>query len=489
MLQVLQQPGEGLPDVAQEVHLHRIAQAEVLRLEVDLHAPRLAGGREELRVRVVGAHHEEGVAVLQHVVAGAGAEQAGLLRVVGHVARDHVLAQQRGDDPGAEPVRDGEHLLGRAAGSCTDQHRDLRSLVEHGGGPLQLVGRGRGAGGGTAHPGAGDEVLRGRSLHLRGLDIGGEDHHRGPAMRDRGAQRAVQDELRLHGRGDGLDVLRHVLVDALEIDLLLEVAAEGHPGLLAHDRQHGLMVHPSVVQPVEQVHGSRTGGGDAHPDLSGELGMRTGHEGGDLLVRGAYVAEVPAIPLRGLEGAVEAADAVAGVSVEPVQVPGDEAVDDEVADGGHEAFLSGRDRAGSRTVQASARAGWGGLRAQPVRQGCESPGGVDISTVTRSPATRYTTDHHRPRGRSALTDQAVGQLESPAVRTGARCCLRDDVRAVMSGHRPFGPVPATEPLGLSAHPSSRAASLDKESYQGLRFLIDRFGTHARPIARVSCRAP
>ena len=60
--------------------------------------------------------------------------------------------------------------------------------------------------------------------------------------------------------------------------------------------------------------------------------MSARHEGSDLLVGGADVAKVLLFPLRSLERTVEPSDAITGVAVELVQIPRDEAVDDEVAD-------------------------------------------------------------------------------------------------------------------------------------------------------------
>src|SRR5699024_7043472 len=69
-----------------------------------------------------------------------------------------------------------------------------------------------------------------------------------------------------------------VLEDTLEIDLLLEVAPEGHARLLSDDSDDALVVLPSVIEAVEQVDRPGAGGRDAHAELTGELGVRGRHE-------------------------------------------------------------------------------------------------------------------------------------------------------------------------------------------------------------------
>jgi hypothetical protein len=61
----------------------------------------------------------------------------------------------------------------------------------------------------------------------------------------------------------------HVLVEAYEIDLLLEVAAQAHPLLLADDGEDGLVVELRVVEAVEEVDRTRSARGHAHADLAG----------------------------------------------------------------------------------------------------------------------------------------------------------------------------------------------------------------------------
>jgi len=121
-------------------------------------------------------------------------------------------------------------------------------------------------------------------LHVIGQDDAG---HAAPLQRN--AQRAVDQVPRLLGAGGLLhEVVRDILEQRNQVDFLLEVAAQRAARLLAHQRQHGLVVQLGVVQAVEQMDRARPRGRHADADLAGELRMRAGHEGGHLLVAGLH---------------------------------------------------------------------------------------------------------------------------------------------------------------------------------------------------------
>ena len=69
-LEERQQGPQRLGAIADELDLHRVAQAEHPRVDVNLDAPGLALLREELGVGEPGANHQQGVAAGHHVVAG-----------------------------------------------------------------------------------------------------------------------------------------------------------------------------------------------------------------------------------------------------------------------------------------------------------------------------------------------------------------------------------------------------------------------------------
>ena len=123
---------------------------------------------------------------------------------------------------------------------------------------------------------------------------------------------------------------RHVLEEAQEVDLLLIVAAEPRPSLLADDRDHRRVVEPRVVEAVQKVDRAGSRGRHAHARPARELGMGAGHEGGDFLVRD--LDEVEAV-LGTAQGAEDAVDAVARIAVDALDAPFAETVQHEVADG------------------------------------------------------------------------------------------------------------------------------------------------------------
>ena len=101
-----------------------------------------------------------------------------------------------------------------------------------------------------------------------------------------------------HGRADGLvdriiDVRRaddalvvngHVHEELDQVHVLLEVGAdevvEGVPG----DGQHRHAIALGVVETVEQVDAAWPGGGQAHAEVAGVLGVATSGKGGRFLV-------------------------------------------------------------------------------------------------------------------------------------------------------------------------------------------------------------
>ena len=98
-------------------------------------------------------------------------------------------------------------------------------------------------------------------------------------------------------------LVRDVLEEIREVDLLLVAAAERCHGLLADDGDDRLVVELRVVQTVQEVDRAGARGGDADADLAGELRMAAGHERGHLLV--ANLDEL-GISVRAVEGAEEA---------------------------------------------------------------------------------------------------------------------------------------------------------------------------------------
>src|SRR5205823_3055954 len=109
----------------------------------------------------------------------------------------------------------------------------------------------------------------------------------------------------------------------------LVVAAQRGHCLLADDRDDRLVVELRVVEPVEQVDRPGARGGDADADLARELRVAAGHERSHLLVPDLDEVRVAA---RAVEGAEEGVDPVTGISVDPVDAPLPQSVEDVVSD-------------------------------------------------------------------------------------------------------------------------------------------------------------
>src|SRR5207237_3243127 len=110
---------------------------------------------------------------------------------------------------------------------------------------------------------------------------------------------------------------------------------------------------------------ARPGGRDAHADLTGELRVRAGHEGRELLV--ARLDELDPV-LRAVERAHDTVDPVAGIAEYAAHAPGMQPLDDLVADGlAHAASLGAwpRDKCGIAPARGVGAFGSGG-EAPPV---------------------------------------------------------------------------------------------------------------------------
>jgi hypothetical protein len=162
-----------------------------------------------------------------------------------------------------------------------------------------------------------------RVRHL--LDVGRHDDAGRRARRQRDADGAVDQVPRLRRRVADVDELvRDVLEQRDEVDLLLVVGAERGARLLADDRDDRLLVELRVVEAVEEMDRSGPRRGHADPEVVGELGVGGRREGGDLLVPDLDELEPVADVV---EGAEQSVDAVAGVAVDALDPPVDQAVE------------------------------------------------------------------------------------------------------------------------------------------------------------------
>jgi hypothetical protein len=314
--------------VAEQRDLDRVAVGQPAAVDVDLHGPGLARRGVELRPRVVGADQQQGVAGAHELGAGGGAEMAHDAGVERQVLIEHRLAEQRRGDAGAEPLGQFHHFPGGAVRALPDQDRPPLPRAQHlGRGPdVHVVGH---------HPCRAQPRARhqhavrvlGRVRCRRRLDVV-RQHHAGRAARgERGTERPVHQHRNLLGGVRRLYELgTHVAEQPDQVDLLLVGAAEHRRHLLPDDRHHRLRVELGVVQAVEQVHGARPLGGQAHPDTAGVLGVPDRHERGRLLV--------PGLDERRLAGPAQrtddAVDAVARVAEHPVDTPLQETFDEHV---------------------------------------------------------------------------------------------------------------------------------------------------------------
>ena len=321
--------------IAVEADVHRVAQRQHPRRQVDLDAARLALLGEELGVRKARADHQQRVASGHELVARPGAEQADRAGHERQIVGDDGLAEQRLRDAGSEHVGDGEHLVGRSQGPGTHEHRHpLAGVQDLRGGTQIVLGRQDDAAV-IADPGQGGAVLARRRIDpIELLDVVGDDHAGHDALGERDPHRSIDQVSRRRGvRARVHVVMRDVLEQRLEIDLLLVVGPHGGARRLADDRDHRLMIHLRIVEAVEQVDRARPGGRQADADLPGELRVTAGHERGGLLVARLDEADPT---LGAIEGPDQPVDAITGIPVDGANAPRVQPLDDVIAHGlGH----------------------------------------------------------------------------------------------------------------------------------------------------------
>src|SRR5947209_3107726 len=158
-------------------------------------------------------------------------------------------------------------------------------------------------------------MLERRLGHRRQLaEVVRDDHARDRALVERDAVAAVDQVPDLRRVARQLAVLvRDVLEERLQVDLLLVAPAERRPRLLADEREHGLVVELRVVQAVQEVDRAGARRREADADLAGPLGVRAGHERGHLLM--AHLDELDLVGEL-LEGADDRVDPVARIAVD-----------------------------------------------------------------------------------------------------------------------------------------------------------------------------
>ncbi len=138
LLEQRQQRAQGLRGVADEIDLHRIAQAQHVGLDVDLHAARLPFLRQEFGIGKARADHQQRVAFHHQFVARLGAEQADRAGDPGQVVGQRRFAEQRLGDAGSEPIGDRDHLVGGRSAPAPTSMATFLPRVQHVGRAAQI---------------------------------------------------------------------------------------------------------------------------------------------------------------------------------------------------------------------------------------------------------------------------------------------------------------------------------------------------------------
>jgi len=132
------------------------------------------------------------------------------------------------------------------------------------------------------------------------------------------AARELHDVFNVRRSHDARVVNADVHEQLVELDILLGVGVHEVMILQAGDGEHWRAVELGVVEPVQQMNSTRTRGGEAHAQPSGEFGIAACHQRRRLLM--AHLHEADAI-LALSERFHDAVDAIAGQAENGIDAP------------------------------------------------------------------------------------------------------------------------------------------------------------------------
>ncbi len=252
-MQLRQQRAQRVFAVAEQIQLHRIAQAQHSAIDIDLDATRLPFLRQEFRVGKCRADHQQRVALRHEIPARLGAEQTDRSgderQIVGHGR----LAEQRLCDSSAQKLCRFDQFLAGMQRTGAGQNRHLLAVVEDVRCALQVLVRRDALASWTTHTGMNRAVRARRRLDsIERLQVVRHDNARHRALVEGDAHRTIDEVAHLLRHDCGVNELaRDILEERFKIHFLLVVAADRRARLLPDDCQHGLMVQLRVVKTVE----------------------------------------------------------------------------------------------------------------------------------------------------------------------------------------------------------------------------------------------
>ncbi len=272
---------KGLSGVAYKAHIGGVAEADALRVGVDLDALGVARFGEKFDIRVGAADDDEGVALFHHVLRGFGSEEADAACGVGRVVGDGGLAEDGLDDGRAEEFGEFEEFVGGVQGSLAGEDDDAFAVVDEIGRELEFVGlREISADGGFGGGVMGDVAVGAAFAGVLQLDVDGDGDVGDTALHDGGADGEIHGRRHVRSTHDAVVVTGDVHEELVEFDVLLGEAVREIGVLHAGDGEHGLLIHFGVVEAVEEVDSAGAGGGEAHTQTTGEFGIGACHKGG-----------------------------------------------------------------------------------------------------------------------------------------------------------------------------------------------------------------
>jgi len=122
-------------------------------------------------------------------------------------------------------------------------------------------------------------------------------------------------------------VARNIFEQRHQINFLLVVAANGRSRLLTNDRDNGLMIHPRIVQAIQQMNGTGARRSKANADFAGKLRMGTRHKRSHLFVTGLNKLDFRTCTI---DRTYHAVNTVSRISENSFYAPASQTLDDEI---------------------------------------------------------------------------------------------------------------------------------------------------------------
>jgi hypothetical protein len=268
-LHPVQQHLQRWPCRADDAEARRCAPAERFGAHIDLDDIALA--RQEVGIGIVGADHDEQVAIMHGIVDGLGADHAETAHPAWIIERHDLLAAHRMHQWRLQLIAERTQEFGAADGAMAAHDDNAAGFVDAAGGFLY---------GGIIRQDLAAWHQRGKA-RCRPFGFRRQHVDRQRQMRDArpcigGGDGLMDHAGRLRGGGDGLGVECDVAKQQVRLGGLEKVDAFGCPRHFARECQHRGVIARRFIETGDEMRAAGPCGAGADAELAGELGLTSG---------------------------------------------------------------------------------------------------------------------------------------------------------------------------------------------------------------------